>query len=167
MTLDGHLKTGLAAAICATAYCLTQPEPLPTELMFAFVIALFVGNVFPDFSEMGVIPHRTFTHYWPIYGVIIVACYILLPNPDYALWAYVGLGVSIGSLMHILCDWPYYGGIPVFTPRRKVPLLSIEFGGVANRVIEHSVMLLLIIAAGMFVFSDAITFTSINTESLF
>lgn len=144
MTLDGHLKTGLMFALVAMA----QPISLiPDEFKIVFALAIFIGNVAPDFLEMGIIPHRTYTHYPVLWLTLLGMSYAGISVnyfgeivPAQVCWALAGL--SIGSLWHIVCDWPYYGGVPVFWPTSKIPLFGWEFEGPMNRIFEHSMILL-------------------------
>lgn len=149
MTLDGHLKVGLSSAI----FSVFAFHGISIEMQLVLAISLFVGNVFPDFSEMGIIPHRTYTHYWPFYVALFLAAY-WFPGVMPEMWMYTIMGVSAGALTHIVCDWPYYGGVPLLTPTHKIPLFQIEFGGLSNRVIEHTVVLAILLCTLSVVFME-------------
>lgn len=150
MTLDGHIKTGLAMALAWTATASSIYPGIENSLTLLVAMTIFIGNLAPDFLEFKVIPHRTFTHFpW---------FYIILAGVGYAGTHEVGtltlqagfldittgmamLGFAFGCLSHTFCDWPYYGGIPLFRPTKKVRLFNIEFEQKANRLIEHTVLL--------------------------
>lgn len=135
MTLDGHLKVGLVSALVITSY---SAESIEITAMMA--IAIFIGNVFPDFSEMGIIRHRTYTHFHLYYVIGILACIYVAPIYPSDYWVLFEM-LCIGSLTHIACDWPYYSGIPLYKPKRKIPLFNLPFDGYANKIIEHGVVL--------------------------
>lgn len=142
MTLDGHLKTGLMFAL---VICTCPDAWVPAEFKTYLAIAVFIGNIAPDFLEFGVIPHRTFTHYPVLWLGILslsgltISQQLPLTFFDVSAW-WIAAGFSVGCLWHILCDWPYYGGVPLLYPRRKVALFGWEFEGVMNRVFEHSML---------------------------
>jgi hypothetical protein len=58
------------------------------------------------------------------------------------------VGYSIGSLVHIICDWPYYKGIPLFLPKKRVKGLGLEFGHATNKIIETGVMVGIVVLGG-------------------
>lgn len=143
MTLDGHIKTGLAATLL-----LSQMVPLHFTGLFEpsllpwILLAFFLGNVGPDLTEMGIIPHRTYTHYPWFYLIAIGGCsgalywdYTAIPGAiSWAVIAYCA-----GCLFHILCDIPY-GGIPYIRPTQKVSIMRVPFDSPVNRLIEHTTL---------------------------
>lgn len=151
MTLDGHIKTGLTSAIVFLSTlpgwlsdAWTQPEILISALI------LFIGNLAPDFLEMKIIRHRTYTHFIWYYLIIGAIAYFLglsglSLEPDAVSWwdptwsLYI-LAFCLGCITHILADWPFYGGVPLFRPRSQVALTRITFESTANSLIEHSVV---------------------------
>lgn len=140
MTLDGHVKVGLVLAPAVFCFSPSLIPGIDTFNMLILAIFVLLGSVFPDFSEMGVIPHRTYTHFWPLYLVPAMASYYFLQSDGVSMYSLAGLGLSSGALIHILCDWPYYGGCPLFSPKRKVALFRITFEGAGNRVLEYGVI---------------------------
>lgn len=149
MTLDGHIKTGLAAAILLLVKLPGMETGMDQQLLPYVIMAFIIGNVGPDFSEFGIIRHRTHTHY-PWYYV----CFIAIANQfmqmeilaDYQTIIWVLMGYSLGCITHIVCDIPY-GKIPYFLPNRPMTLCRVPFDSVLNRVIEHSAVVILIVIA--------------------
>lgn len=149
MTLDGHIKTGLAATLL-----LSQLIPLhltgmiePTVLPW-LLVAFFLGNIGPDLTEMGIIPHRTYTHYpWfyllAIGGLSGALYWDHAPFSAVINWAIIAY--CSGCLCHIVCDMPY-GGIPYLRPTQKVTLMRVQFDSTMNRVIEHSALSVLLLS---------------------
>ena len=151
MTLDGHIKTGLTSSLVflGTYQSWLSENWSQTSIMIAAIL-IFIGNLAPDFMEMKVIRHRTYTHF-PWYYLIIggLAYFLGLSGSNLApsgfdwwspQWSFYIVAFCFGCLTHISADWPYYGGIPLFTPKRKIPLAGITFESPANRVIEYSVV---------------------------
>lgn len=157
MTLDGHVKVGLSLAVCVFAMSsIILPDiSLSHFELVLLALAVLVGNVFPDFSECNVIPHRTYTHFWLFYVVSGAGCYWMLTTQPFAIGYLLGLGVSFGSLCHILCDWPYYGGCPLFRPRRKVATFRLTFDGGLNGALEYVVVFLCLSASLVVVWPEA------------
>lgn len=167
MTLDGHLKSGLSGSFSLAFLVLYNIPEIDIGILLALTLGFLIGNVFPDFSELGVVPHRTFTHYWPFYAFPL---FYFFAAPDVVFSsAYVALfaGICAGSLVHIICDWPYYGGVPLFFPRRKVALFRFEFDGAFNRFFEHCVMLFFIALAFFFVNGKLFLLDEIDRASFF
>jgi hypothetical protein len=172
MTLDGHLKTGLAMSLAWTATANGIYPGIESSMIHLVAIFIFLGNIAPDFIEFKVIPHRTYTHFFWFYLILATVGYIgthelgTLNMQAGFLEVSVGLamiGFSMGSISHILCDWPYYGGIPLLNPKKKVKLLGIEFDQVSNRIIEHTVLLMWL----SFILLPLIPESAISTESIF
>ncbi len=147
MTLDGHLKTGLAASLLIL---IASPSIFPQiqgAILQAALFAFWFGNIGPDLTEMKLIKHRTHTHYPWYYVAVATLCYFNVEQS----WLFISAGASwiivaycAGAICHILCDIPY-GGIPYFNPRKPITLMRIPFDGALNRVIEHSVLLSLML----------------------
>jgi membrane-bound metal-dependent hydrolase YbcI (DUF457 family) len=119
MTGRGHALVGLGVGLAAAG--------LARELGY-FPVVSFVGAVAgstaPDWLELPskpsffghggsrVIPHRTLTHWWPLWVLaLIVAVHLSIPLA--AAWL---LGFSLGGLSHILVDLPNPMGVPIWTP---------------------------------------------------
>lgn len=150
MTLDGHIKTGLAASILLLVKLPEADLGISASILPYVVFAFAIGNIGPDFTEFGGMRHRTHTHYpWYYIGFISVAHQLLLPLEligEYATFIWILIGYSAGCLTHIVCDIPY-GKIPYLLPKRPVTLCRIPFDSVLNRVVEHTVVAVLIVVA--------------------
>lgn len=149
MTFDGHIKVGmsLALAFVGTSSFWMSTEWEASSILMAGIL-LFFGNLAPDLLEFKVIPHRTYTHFPWYYALIIAGAYTLgysdssiiitLASSWDPVWSLYIISFSIGAIIHILCDWPYYGGIPLFSPRRKVALFGLTFESPANKWLENA-----------------------------
>jgi len=74
-----------------------------------------LGSIFPDLLEMGIIRHRTVTH-WPTPWIVLAlasygACRFS-PN----VWLYLLFFVCIGALLHMGEDYLSVTGIPFLSP---------------------------------------------------
>lgn len=139
MTLDGHIKTGLAAALFMTA-ALPAFINIPSEIFPICIVLFFLGNLAPDLLEFKVIPHRTITHYPWLYIIALIGCYLAITNGQTSPYLYAGLTFSLGALNHIICDIPY-GRIPYLNPMKGVTLMRVQFDSITNRIIEHTVLI--------------------------
>lgn len=96
-------------------------------LIFAFAFA--ISSLLPDTLEFArfdpsgrrssIIPHRTITHWWPIWaGLLGFTCYIHSSPIDYPLFLfnYVLMGISASALTHLACDAITISGIPILHP---------------------------------------------------
>jgi inner membrane protein len=121
MTKNGHQLTGLATA--AMTYCLA--DSLGGLAWVAAPLALF-GATAPDWLEIAwydvaqqrrrsVIPHRTLTHWVPLWVALFLAGLYIAPT----LAGSAALGFAAGGLTHLLCDWPNPTGLPFGTPFGK------------------------------------------------
>lgn len=134
MGRTGHRLTGIAAGCLAA--CAFWPTADLASLLA--VPAGYFGGTAPDWLEIAhaeystkyqkwmrqsVIPHRTITHWWPIWAAISALL---------AIWPFhgladgfgpairmVGIGFVAGAWMHLLMDIPNPTGIPILTPRAK------------------------------------------------
>ena len=80
-----------------------------------------IGSIMPDLLEMGIIRHRTATH-WPLPWIILALVSYetcrLFPN----VWIYIITFICIGALLHLGEDYLSVTGIPFRSPistRRK------------------------------------------------
>jgi hypothetical protein len=173
MTLDGHLKTGLAATLLASVAAPFYVGSIDETTLPFILLAYFIGNVAPDFMEcrfINLIQHRTHTHY-PWYYVVIITALIGLSQSGIIHqggWTYISISFFLGCLSHIICDIPY-GGIPYIFPTRKITLMRIPFDSVANRIVEHGAVIALVMT---FVFwnadlSDVTNWSTEQIEGLF
>jgi hypothetical protein len=168
MTLDGHIKTGFAYGAVGLSFLLSGNYDINQETVIILFLGFVIGNVGPDLTEFGVIPHRTITHYPPLYILGVVACgsgLEFLGYQQYELgsfgnaWLTFAFAYFGGCLFHIICDIPY-GGIPYFKFNRKIYIFSVSFDSVTNKVIEHAV----IIAALVLIASSVLNLESINNS---
>lgn len=120
MTGKGHKATGIGAAFIAGA--LARWADLP-ELV---ACAMAAGScTLPDWLEVplykkgmrtgSLIPHRTITH-WPPIWLAVIWWATTQAQPIYGS---VALGVAIGALTHILGDAPNPMGIPWVVPFKR------------------------------------------------
>jgi membrane-bound metal-dependent hydrolase YbcI (DUF457 family) len=146
MTLNGHIKTGLALAV-VWVFIAPGTFDISQQWILGTALIVMLGALAPDFIEFGIIPHRTLTHYWPIYALII-----LVVNPGYTQDAVITLldieeisinvsaaatAFCVGAVSHILMDLPFYGGAPLFRPFKKVQTLGLVFDGGYNNTVEN------------------------------
>ena len=143
MRIKGHIKTGLCLGACIGF--LMNHYHYDNKLMLITATASAIGAVAPDFMEMGIINHRTWTH-WPLgWGLILIGCYFAVGQyPEYTQFHYGLGGFSIGALLHILADSPYYKGTPLFNPRKRFPTLQLEFDPRLNKFIEAVYMVMMV-----------------------
>ena len=129
MTGKGHRLTSVGTGFFAAAVVHLLGYNALGQLIAGLAAASSVTA--PDWLEIpqykkGVrsgtlIPHRTITH-WPVLWIgIIYAAYSYL-DPYIAVTI---IGISMGSLSHILADAPNPMGVPMLWPHRRVSL----FGG--------------------------------------
>ena len=148
MTLDGHIKSGLAATLLLTALA---PEYFSSVKGITLNIALlmfFLGNLAPDLLEVRIskertlIPHRTITHYPWLYIAIAggVLAYNGVAEISSESWFYPVMAFCAGAIMHLICDIPY-GKLPYLLPTRKAGFQLISFESWLNRFVEHTVVI--------------------------
>lgn len=115
----GHMGTGIAAA-SYLPYVVEDPFK-----MILLASSMIVGSVFPDRAEtLGPIrffSHRGFTHWLLLWVALLLggaAAYNLTNEDLYFLL----IGLSIGSIIHILGDIPNYQKIPILSPKPSFSL---------------------------------------------
>lgn len=118
MNLRGHIATGIALASIGLAWG-------GGDLAQAFAVGAVMGSVAPDLLEipvyvlgtgnrLSVIPHRTWTHYWPFWGALLAAVPLLAwPLPVLAVAV---LGGALGGMLHLGLDVLTPMGLPVSWP---------------------------------------------------
>jgi membrane-bound metal-dependent hydrolase YbcI (DUF457 family) len=127
MTRASHYLIGLASAAALAGW-------LPSATSLLIGVGVAAGANLPDDLELPrrpdawgnmrppVIPHRTITH-WPWWYVIAMLVFVVFKASPIAL---LGLGIALGSLVHLLCDSVSPHGIPWLTPFRALkPPLTI------------------------------------------
>ncbi len=74
-----------------------------------------LGSIMPDLLEMGIIRHRTVTHWPPPWIVLaLVSYWACRLSPD--VWLYFLFFTSIGALLHLSEDYLSVTGIPFRSP---------------------------------------------------
>jgi inner membrane protein len=112
-------KTGHLITAAALAYAVYERSASPT-----LTLGTLLGSSFPDIGEIvqfrgrwrtSLIPHRTLTHWIPLYVVIIAA--LPLVASELPWWA-VNLikGICFGSILHVVLDMYSPAGIPLLHP---------------------------------------------------
>ncbi|HEY6874222.1 MAG TPA: hypothetical protein VI298_15970 [Geobacteraceae bacterium] len=74
-----------------------------------------LGSIMPDLLEMGIVRHRTATHWPPPWFVLGVGAYgtcWLFPN----IWLYLSFFIFTGALFHLVEDYLSVTGIPFRSP---------------------------------------------------
>lgn len=128
MTGNGHRLTGLGAGFFSAALVHTLGFNYTAEIVAGIIASL--STTVPDWIEIPtyrkgmragtIIPHRTITHWPPLWlGLIYIAFHYLEP-----LYAAALIGVSVGALAHILADAPNPMGIPWLLPNKRVSILG-------------------------------------------
>ncbi|MBN6740612.1 metal-dependent hydrolase [Acidithiobacillus sp. MC6.1] len=139
MGKTGHQLTGLAAGLLTAAAC----WHLWGSAALVAIPTGIIGGTAPDWLEVAhaeysqarqqwvrvsVIPHRTVTHWWPLWVLALAAAttlsfpttttyhlFSLRLDPDQFLMP-TCMGFVAGGLMHLLMDLPNPTGIPIVTP---------------------------------------------------
>lgn len=94
-----------------------------------------IGSIIPDLLEMGIIRHRTVTHWPPPWIVLAFVSYeICRLSPN--IWIYIFTFICIGALLHLGEDYLSLTGIPFRSPvtRRK------GFGMYVTGTMEESLL---------------------------
>lgn len=122
MTGKGHALVGVGVGLGLAGFF---PAGVPAILAFAGAVS---GSTAPDWLELpqrasfwggqGVrlIPHRTLTHWWPLWVAAILSTVQFLHGAFFAPWL---IGFAAGGLSHLLVDLPNPMGIPILTPFAK------------------------------------------------
>ena len=126
MTRTGHRATGFGAAAIAYSIAYSHHVQYPG---LAAALA-FLGATAPDWLEIAwfekgirrsIIPHRTFTHWLPVWGGLYWWALGLLAEQW---WAPALLGFAVGGLMHLVMDLPNPSGIRLLHPYRQRATLN-------------------------------------------
>lgn len=91
---------------------------------------LEIAHAEKDYSgkwhRVSVIPHRTFTHWLPLWAVPAIGILYFLPahaaiiaHPGMADILALLLGFVMGGLSHLICDIPNPTGVPILLPTAK------------------------------------------------
>jgi inner membrane protein len=112
-------KSGHFLTAAALAYALYERSASPT-----LALGTLLGSSFPDVGELvrfrgrwrsSLIPHRTLTHWMPLYILIIFALPNVLPGLPRQIVNFVS-GICTASLLHIALDMLSPAGVPVLNP---------------------------------------------------
>jgi inner membrane protein len=126
MTKSGHQLTGIGAALAAIGL-ITLIDPIFSNPLLTGFVAFF-GATAPDWLEiplgwngrqrLSVLPHRTWTHWWPLW--LLGTAYGLgwITRTPHPLW----LAFCIGGWWHLVLDAPNPMGLPVWTPYQRKSL---------------------------------------------
>ncbi len=125
MTKTGHQMTGVGAALAAVGLI---GSAYPGQNLFLIAVLAFFGSSAPDWLEipqgwqgrkrLSVIPHRTWTHWWPVWtGATLfgLGVFTAVPHPFV-------LAFTLGVWLHLLMDIPNPMGLPLWSPWRRVSL---------------------------------------------
>jgi inner membrane protein len=116
MSKNGHALTALALATVIVAAS-------PTQAGLLVGVGVIAGASLPDSLEMpswynsqrsSRIPHRTLTHWFPLWMFCAVVAEHL-PAP----WSHLLIGVAISGALHVLVDAASPMGCPVINPFRR------------------------------------------------
>ncbi|MHB1666149.1 metal-dependent hydrolase [Thiomonas sp.] len=141
MTKTGHQLTGLGTAAIALALV-----DLRGGHMLAWLgsTAAFFGATAPDWLEapygwarrkrLSLIPHRTITHWLPLWVLLLGLGVAYGRSPPGAM----AMGFALGGLVHLAMDVPNPMGIPVFVPNQRVSLRWWKSG-------QHEIALVLLL----------------------
>jgi inner membrane protein len=126
-------------------------------------IATIFGSTAPDWMEIRrgektLIPHRTITHWLPIWILLFVYSlsqfnpsiisfiadinddlYLALTYKLNVIYSSILLGFSIGGLLHLLVDLPNPMGIPILSPMHRFSLNLWNSGQFEKTIIVLSV----------------------------
>lgn len=89
------------------------------------VLGAIIGSTVPDIDIRLGIPHRTWTHWAPLYAISLGILSMVSPNvfPSFSALSAVDFStknffmwILIGALLHLLEDLPTTSGIPLLSP---------------------------------------------------
>lgn len=124
------------------------------DLVFAVLSAIF--SIVPDMVEgkeflspngsAGYIRwkknHRTFSHWWVIYVVVLVSGFLIITVSKVA--GYITIAMAAGSLFHILED-SVSGKVPALFPRKKsFGVRLIGTGSVGEKMLVFSAVVIFV-----------------------
>lgn len=118
-TGTAHQITGTATGVLAAA---SGFHAGVSPYVCALIVAgAAVAAKAPDYLEGGMIRHRTVTHWWVWWALLIVLGLHAFSHGAPLIGGFLG-GFGIGGLTHLLFDLPNPAGIPLLTPYRRVSL---------------------------------------------
>jgi membrane-bound metal-dependent hydrolase YbcI (DUF457 family) len=131
MTRTGHFITTIATTTLVATLLWTgkinNPYPSSIELIVFLCAGALLGSSAPDWLEFSynrtkiegrLIPHRTLTHYLPIWLGLIYWIWVAQPI---SIWQaeVVTLSFLASGVLHILVDACSVSGVPLLTPFGK------------------------------------------------
>lgn len=131
MTLNDHLKTGTSWGFSILSFN-TVSHGVTDELALISTLGVVIGNVLPDIAEFKVIPHRTITHWLPFWWFLTAVATAVLQLQINEPLSYLIAGLNVGIFMHWLCDLPFYGGVPMLFPHKRVSMGGWSFSSKWN-----------------------------------
>lgn len=100
-----------------------------------------LGSTLPDIDIKLGIPHRTYTHYWPLYGICLGTVYYVDKTTKLTTLEHIVMEVLtwvfIGALLHIVEDSFTVMGVPWIVPRdpqRRFSFKITKTGGVFEKL---------------------------------
>lgn len=82
------------------------------------VFGALVGSTLPDIDIPLGIPHRTWTHWWPMYAIPALVMSVIPPvGPASQMILSFLKWICIGAMLHIAEDSLTVGGVPVVLPK--------------------------------------------------
>lgn len=150
MSPRGHYLTAMTAGIAATAAWMHvgAGADAPGAAGGAALIAGFVlGSRAPDVLEIAsfvggervsLIPHRTFTHWIPLWMLVLLGVWMLWIQPATPIWAkalVAGFGAS--GALHVLMDFMSPTGVPLLLPtaRHRVRMPVYHTGKIGEQFV--------------------------------
>lgn len=110
------------------------------------MMGVLAGATLPDLDIPLGIPHRTITHWWPIYTGTAIAVKLLPVGQFPALVTDFIFWVCVGSLLHILEDSLTVGGVPILNPfsRKRFSFGLTRTGGMFEYLVSIAVVVLIV-----------------------
>lgn len=134
MTGTGHHVAAVGAALPCFFFCPVVVTDWPGSssiLSLLGALGCVTGGKAPDWLEFPIfghrlIPHRTLTHWIPLWLITFLALLIVPLDPPIQVFL---LGFVVGNLVHISGDALTPMGIPVWSPMRRKTLARWRSGG--------------------------------------
>lgn len=110
----------------------------------AAIVGAYAGATFPDIDIRMGIPHRTWTHWLPLYGILMAGggiAWVMAGSPLARLLEELFMGFVVGAILHIIEDAPTHSGIPILTPNGKHFSFNWTYsGGMFEKVVALAVV---------------------------
>ena len=150
MSPRGHYLTALTAGIAATAVWMhagTGADAPGVAGGAALMGGFILGSRAPDVLEIAsfvggkrvsVIPHRTLTHWIPLWILALVGVYMLWRSPHTAIWSRALVtGFCLAGGLHVLMDFMSPTGVPLLLPtaRHRVRMPVYHTGKIGEQFV--------------------------------